>query len=96
MVVLILVILLLNACTVHVAEENMECKKDREWKCRTETKCISKDQVCDGRIQCPNGEDELGCSSKYCSALHRTVMWKCPGGNQTKCIPIESVCDGSQ
>ena len=96
MVVFILVILLLNARTVHVAAENKECEKDWEWKCRTETKCISKDQVCDGRIQCPNGEDELGCSSKYCSALHRTVMWKCPGGNQTKCIPIESVCDGSR
>jgi hypothetical protein len=27
----------------------------------TEKMCISKSSVCDGNLDCPNGEDEVGC-----------------------------------
>ncbi|KAF7287308.1 hypothetical protein GWI33_001673 [Rhynchophorus ferrugineus] len=45
------------------------------------------EERCNGVLDCPNGEDELGCDYK-----------KCPNNiscfNQTKCISVHQVCDG--
>ena len=56
-----------------------------QFKCPTHY-CIPYDYVCDGKWDCPGGEDEIICKLFSCSQL-----FKCK--NQTKCLSLSKVCD---
>ena len=49
--------------------------------------CLPMSLVCDGHADCPDGEDELFCSSLICPGL-----LKCRGEN--KCVSVDELCDG--
>uniref|UniRef100_A0A9J2P3L7 EGF-like domain-containing protein n=1 Tax=Ascaris lumbricoides TaxID=6252 RepID=A0A9J2P3L7_ASCLU len=53
--------------------------------------CIGPQDICDGKVDCPLGEDEKTelCSSYQCS----DGQFKC--SNSSKCIPKAAVCDGT-
>ena len=94
MMLLTLMFLIFNHITIFALSANITCKHDWKWKCPSENKCISKSLICDGVKHCLNGEDELKCSTKYCTDYFQSPKWKCPG-NQTKCISLEKVCNGN-
>ena len=48
--------------------------------------CIPYDYICDGKWDCPGGNDEVLCKLLSCSQL-----FKCK--NQTKCLSLSKVCD---
>lgn len=48
--------------------------------------CIPQNQRCDGKLDCPGGQDEQNCSSKTCPANQFTCQNK-------KCIQPEWTCD---
>ena len=48
--------------------------------------CIPYDYICDGKWDCPNGEDEVQCKSFSCPKL-----FKCK--NETKCLSLTKVCN---
>ena len=56
-------------------------------KCPESPKCILKGQFCDGKIDCPNKEDERNCTKEDCNADGKI---KCPF--QDKCIDKEIAC----
>ena len=56
------------------------------FKC-LESYCLPMSLVCDGYADCPDGEDELFCSSLICPGL-----LKCRGEN--KCVSVDELCDG--
>lgn len=39
-----------------------KCPKEA-FLCRMSGKCVSRATICDGKKQCPHGEDEIGCNS---------------------------------
>ena len=90
MQVLILVGLFLNTPTLAVGETNIECKKNLEWKCKTETKCISIESVCDGSYDCKNGTDENDiCTNAFCKKSNRYL---CPKEPRPICSKQENIC----
>lgn len=54
------------------------------FQCSKDSICISFIQVCDGKIDCKNGEDERNCSIDYFQCL-----------NSKEKIPIIRLCDFS-
>ena len=56
------------------------------FKCRNSF-CIPFHTVCDGRIDCPYGEDEVGCATLTCK-------WLLKCGSDMKCVHPDHICDG--
>ena len=57
------------------------------FKC-PESYCVPMRYVCNGRLDCPNGEDESGCMAG---------QMECPGSLRCKdggCVPPSKICDG--
>lgn len=48
--------------------------------------CIDGKRICDGQIDCPNGEDENDCP------VQETVCYMC-NGSHDQCIPMLKLCD---
>ena len=92
-------ILTINARNALSIDESIfECPQHWKWRCPSEDKCIVRSrQVCDGKPDCKEGEDEANCTSQLCSSnFFEDPKWKCPGTNVTKCISLEVVCDGKK
>ena len=67
----------------------------KEHKCPTffkcpQTYCIENNQVCDGIIQCPNGEDEHNC--QYGALRSCPNLYRCK--NSPACIHTTQLCNG--
>ncbi len=74
----------LESCT------NFECTLT--FKC-TISYCIQWSSICDGKWDCPDGDDERG---QPCTDADRCRnMFKCQGPGQT-CIPLGNVCDNTK
>ena len=58
----------------------------RAFKCPF-SHCIPLRQVCDGRTDCPSGEDEVNCELLQC-----TELFQCK--QSARCLPPWDVCDG--
>ncbi len=67
--------------------KDWECLPDR-WKCEDNLQCIEATKVCDGKLHCNDGSDEL---YKLCGCLQASD-WICQ--NEQGCVSIEEVCDG--
>ena len=50
-------------------------------------KCISLSLLCDGNNDCPDGVDELGCSTDQCSDHSSVVIAKCSGADRCQKAP---------
>nr|BAE93218.1 vitellogenin receptor [Rhyparobia maderae] len=61
------------------------CSEDK-FKCKEDNLCIPRDFRCNGRRDCPSGEDELDCKSDKCS----DTEFSCKNG---QCIPGDKLCD---
>ncbi|XP_076875728.1 uncharacterized protein lrp13b isoform X3 [Brachyhypopomus gauderio] len=57
-------------------------------KCEGTSVCISQSQLCDGKMDCPNGFDELSCLHECSDPGHFLCK------NRMKCIERALVCDG--
>ena len=69
---------------------NFECTLT--FKC-TISYCIQWSSICDGKWDCPDGDDERG---QPCTDADRCRnMFKCQGPGQT-CIPLGNVCDNTK
>ncbi|XP_072948364.1 vitellogenin receptor Yl [Epargyreus clarus] len=77
--------------TAPSTEMSVSCSST-EFRCNSDSLCISRSLACDGRSDCPDGSDELpaACDTKTC--LHTEFM--CASGTYT-CIPISWRCDSS-
>lgn len=60
-----------------------------EFRCSHGRKCIPRAQVCDGRFQCRDHSDEVGCWEQTKGCQHR-----CSDGK--RCIPKKFLCDGER
>lgn len=60
---------------------------DIEFLCST-GECIMHRYLCDGNLDCVNGEDELGCLNHSCN---HSTEFRCNSGN---CIASTWECDG--
>lgn len=56
-----------------------------QFKCNNSANCIPDVWICDGEVDCPDGSDELDCV-QVCDEF------TC---NNSVCIPLDFVCDGS-
>ena len=60
---------LFNALSIERSKEisfiNKECGPE-EWRCSNSSKCVSLSNLCDGYVDCENGDDE---SSTVCTAV---------------------------
>ncbi|KAG1681886.1 Very low-density lipoprotein receptor [Nymphon striatum] len=66
------------------------CPED-QWECSESSTCIRLSQHCDGKVDCEEGEDEIGCparNAEYSSCEHHE--FKC---DFHACIPDNWVCD---
>ncbi|XP_052124491.1 basement membrane-specific heparan sulfate proteoglycan core protein isoform X6 [Frankliniella occidentalis] len=62
------------------------CRADDQVRCGDGSVYICADQKCDGKWDCPHGDDELGCPRNECAQGE----FMC---DITRCIPKSSVCD---
>lgn len=60
-----------------------------EFQCSHRKMCIPKSQVCDGKSQCRDHSDELGCWEQTRSCEHRCK-------DSRRCIPNKFLCDGER
>ncbi|XP_022111043.1 uncharacterized protein LOC110990376 [Acanthaster planci] len=56
------------------------------WACKSGATCVELSARCDGRIDCPEHEDEVGCGA--CGEGE----FSCPVGGE--CLPLNSICNG--
>lgn len=61
---------------------------DGEYRCSRDNTCIPERWLCDGEIDCSQGDDEASCS-----AVCREEEFKCEAEN--RCLPKRWRCDGS-
>nr|XP_037874357.1 basement membrane-specific heparan sulfate proteoglycan core protein isoform X3 [Bombyx mori] len=67
-----------------------QCDGPDDYRCDTD-ECISRNWVCNGHFECPNGEDEADCNSTIVSTpTCDENSWQCRSG---QCIPSSSYCD---
>ncbi|XP_049310082.1 putative vitellogenin receptor isoform X1 [Bactrocera dorsalis] len=69
---------------------------DCEFRCHS-GECLTQSRRCNGRKDCPDGSDELGCdagSTKYRKVVCSIGDFACHDG--TQCISMKSRCDGSK
>ncbi|XP_018797492.1 PREDICTED: putative vitellogenin receptor isoform X1 [Bactrocera latifrons] len=69
---------------------------DCEFRCHS-GECLTQSRRCNGRKDCPDGSDELGCdagSTKYRKVVCSVGDFACHDG--TQCISMKSRCDGSK
>ena len=57
---------------------NFNCENLRKFKC-PEYYCVPMHYVCDGKVDCPKGKDEVHCQNRICMGL-------CHCANKTQCI----------
>lgn len=67
--------------------DTWQCNFD-EFQCETKGKCIPLSWKCDGRTQCPQGNDEYACHQSFC----KNNEFQCV--QQDTCIPLSWRCDG--
>ncbi|XP_054273123.1 basement membrane-specific heparan sulfate proteoglycan core protein-like isoform X4 [Macrosteles quadrilineatus] len=63
------------------------CRADDKVRCEDGSAFICDAQVCDGKPDCPGGDDERDCPTEDCA----TGEFMC---DLTRCIPQSQVCDG--
>uniref|UniRef100_A0A5S6QUQ5 EGF-like domain-containing protein n=1 Tax=Trichuris muris TaxID=70415 RepID=A0A5S6QUQ5_TRIMR len=71
------------------------CGKNK-FKCLDGNGCVSKTKLCNGRRDCLDGSDEMGCRKLTGSNGKRNCPedhFRCSEGN-SECIPVSWVCDG--
>ena len=51
--------------------------------------CVPIYRLCDGNVDCPDGEDERNCTQFHCIGMLRCSL-------EHTCVPLEYVCDGIQ
>lgn len=59
------------------------------FKCYNSGKCISRAALCDGKKQCPNGEDEIGCNWQEFGICPENTF-QCKSG---ECLPEYEYCN---
>ncbi|XP_046669711.1 basement membrane-specific heparan sulfate proteoglycan core protein isoform X9 [Homalodisca vitripennis] len=64
------------------------CRADDKVRCIDGSTFICDDQKCDGRKDCPDGDDEIGCQIEDECGLEEFMC------DLTRCIPLSQVCDG--
>ena len=67
---------------------DFNCQKYYKFKCPGYY-CIPMGYVCDGKIDCPRGFDEINCKNLSCFGLFRCF-------STSQCIFVADVCDGVQ
>ncbi|XP_043237332.1 basement membrane-specific heparan sulfate proteoglycan core protein-like isoform X3 [Amphibalanus amphitrite] len=80
-------LLLLLSAGLHAQltlDPNPRCVARREFTCAGSLQCVPMSQRCDGRRDCPQGDDEMGCPC-------RADQWQCDDG---QCIDIRLKCNG--
>lgn len=76
-------------CT-HNARLNQTCPAEA-FRCERSGRCISRAALCDGRKQCPHGEDELGCSGNLRGGNSCPPhTFRCKSG---ECLPEYEYCN---
>ena len=70
------------------------CKSD-QFKCGSSSVCVQKSKVCDGRRDCPNGEDEQANCSKLSIDTVRNlhVILKVPSHRKAKLGNLVGMCE---
>lgn len=66
--------------------EHHSCEED-DWHCQSSDRCIHKNWICDGTPDCPDGSDEINCTS-HCSADE--IICK----PTRRCLPRSARCNG--
>ena len=65
----------------------MSCASKNKFKCYR-SYCVPFGYICDGKVDCPSGEDELSCGVKVCVGFLHCV-------NTSQCVHLNDVCDGN-
>ena len=66
---------------------HMSCAHISKFKC-SRSYCVPFGYVCDGKVDCPSGEDEMSCGAKICVGFLHCV-------NSSQCVHLNDVCDGN-
>ncbi|KAI4465879.1 transmembrane protease serine [Holotrichia oblita] len=70
-----------------IRDDTWQCNFD-EFQCETKGRCIPLSWKCDGRTQCPQGNDEHNCHNSFC----KNNEFQCV--QQDTCVPLSWRCDG--
>ncbi|XP_028318085.1 low-density lipoprotein receptor-related protein 2 isoform X3 [Gouania willdenowi] len=73
--------------SVHTGAPPSRCEKP-SLLCRHSSVCVQQIQLCDGHLDCPEGDDEEQCGSRCSSEKD----FQCKDGSS--CVPIGQLCDG--
>ena len=60
-----------------------------QWKCQRENKCLDMSQICNGKNDCQEGDDEATdlCTRDFC--WNELGHWKCPGDSKVAYLQLE-------
>lgn len=75
---------------------------DHTYACKKRRKCIGKGRLCDGRRDCPGGDDEEGCSNETGGDQDAMIYmpeckadeFHCKHHGKDVCLPNKRKCDG--